>query len=56
MKIGIIGSGTMGKSLAELLSKKKHVLMLRTRRPAAIEQWVNENGHEIQVGTYADVA
>ncbi|NQV29406.1 MAG: NADPH-dependent F420 reductase [Candidatus Marinimicrobia bacterium] len=56
MKIGIIGSGTMGKSLAELLSQKKHVIMLGTRRPAAIEQWVKENGHKIQVGTYSDAA
>jgi len=56
MKIGIIGSGNMGKTLASLLSQKKHDVMLGTRRLVEINKWVKNNHPPIQVGTYKEVS
>ena len=39
MKVGILGSGTVAKSLAEGFIKKGHVIMLGTRSPAKLEDW-----------------
>jgi predicted dinucleotide-binding enzyme len=56
VKIGIIGSGNMGKTLARLLSQKGHEVMLGTRRPAEISQWAIEQNGAIQAGSYQAVA
>ena len=39
MKIGILGSGAVAKSLAEGFIKHGHVVMLGTRNPAKLEDW-----------------
>jgi predicted dinucleotide-binding enzyme len=39
MKVGIFGSGSVAKSLAEGFIQKGHVVMLGTRTPAKLEDW-----------------
>jgi len=39
MKVGILGSGAVAKSLAEGFIKHGHVVMLGTRTPSKLEDW-----------------
>lgn len=57
MKIGVIGSGTVGQVLASGFRKHGHDVMLGTRDPKKPEarQWARENPGA-EVGTFAEVA
>lgn len=55
-KIGIIGSGPVGKSLAKGFMKNKHQIMLGTRSTQKQEQIRNEFHNEIQTGDFAKAA
>lgn len=55
MKIGIIGSGDVAKTLGGGCLKHGHDVVLGTRQPAELADWVKDNpkGH---VGSFADAA
>lgn len=57
-KIGIIGSGDVGKALAIGFASVGHPVMLGSRTPDSpeLEEWVNTTKHEITRGTFAETA
>src|SRR5512143_2778556 len=55
MKVGILGSGEVAKSLAKGFMKHGHVVMLGTRNPAKLEDWDWEHKEGI-AGSVAEAA
>ena len=55
MKVGILGSGDVAKSLAKGFVQHGHVVMLGTRNPAKLEDWDWENKKGL-AGSFADAA
>jgi len=55
MKIGILGSGAVSKSLAAGFVKHGHAVMLGTRQPAKLAEWAAHN-LKTDVGTFAEAA
>ncbi len=55
MKVGVLGSGVVGKVLAAGFRKHGHEVMLGTRTPANLAEWQSENPG-IEVGTFASAA
>ena len=56
MKVGILGSSDVAKSLARGFLKEGHQVMLGSREPAKLAAWVNENGKNASSGTFIDTA
>jgi len=55
MKIGILGSGDVGKALAAGFIKHGHELMMGTREPAKLADWTAQQP-KAKVGSFADAA
>ena len=55
MKAGILGSGDVGKALAAGFLKHGHEVMLGTREPAKVADWLKQNP-KARVGSFADTA
>jgi len=55
MKVGILGSGAVAKSLAAGFMQHSHVVMLGTRDPSKLEDWDWKNRGGL-VGSFADAA
>jgi predicted dinucleotide-binding enzyme len=55
MKVGILGSGVVAKSLAKGFIAYGHPVMLGTRDPAKLKDWDGENRGGL-VGTFAEAA
>lgn len=57
-KIGIIGSGDVGKALAIGFASEGHPVMVGSRSPESDEltKWKKESGLQIASGTFADAA
>jgi predicted dinucleotide-binding enzyme len=55
MKIGILGSGDVAKALGSGFLKHGHEVMMGTRTPAKLAEWVKKNPGS-RVGTFADAA
>ena len=56
MKVGILGSSDVAKSLARGFLKEGHQVMLGSREPAKLAAWVNENGKNASSGTLIETA
>jgi predicted dinucleotide-binding enzyme len=56
MKIGILGSGSVGQVLAKGFQKHGHEVMIGTRDVSKLDAFAKENGGKIKVGTFSDVA
>ncbi|MBD3922067.1 NAD(P)-binding domain-containing protein [Paenibacillus sp. PR3] len=59
MRIGIIGAGNAGKTLGSALARKGYSVMLGSRQPEKLTDWVeieNENNNTILVGTLSEAA
>lgn len=59
MKIGIIGAGNAGRTLGAALASKGYPVMLGTRRPETLTDWVrseNADNKAILVGTLSEAA
>ncbi|GAB5564179.1 MAG: NAD(P)-binding domain-containing protein [Winogradskyella sp.] len=54
--IGIIGSGTVGKSLGEGFVKYNHSIMLGTRNTDKLSEWKNQLGENAQLGSVDETA
>src|SRR5438876_5177881 len=55
MKAGILGSGDVGKALAAGFLKHGHEVMLGTREPAKVADWLKQNP-KARIGGFADTA
>ncbi len=55
-KIGVVGSGVVGKVLADGFLKYGYEVMLGTRDPARLDDWKNSMGPKATAGTFADTA
>ena len=56
LRIGIIGSGNAGRTLARGFAAKGHLVTVGTRDPTKLEEWQKKEGAGVRVGTPADVA
>lgn len=55
MKIGVLGSGDVGQTLAAGFLKHGHEVMIGTREPARLAEWQKANPKS-KVGTFSDTA
>ena len=58
MKIGILGTGMVGNTLATKFVKLGHQIMMgsRTANSEAGQKWLQSVGGKAQIGTFADTA
>jgi len=55
-KVGVIGSGQVGETLADGFLKKGHEVMRGTREPAKLADWKTKAGAKGSTGTFAEAA
>jgi len=56
MKIGVLGSGEVGKTLSGGFIKHGHEVMAGSRTPEKIASWKKEINSALKTGTFADAA
>jgi 8-hydroxy-5-deazaflavin:NADPH oxidoreductase len=56
MKIGILGSGAVGKSLAAGFVKNGYDVMIGSRQPAKLEEWKIEISNKLLTGDFSETA
>ena len=56
MKIGVIGSGGVGQTIANGLLALQHHVKIGTRDPAKLAEWVKTRGIRASVGSFEDAA
>ena len=56
MKIGVLGSGVVGQTLADGFLKKGHEVMRGSREPAKLAAWKGQAGPNAQVGSFEQAA
>jgi 8-hydroxy-5-deazaflavin:NADPH oxidoreductase len=56
MRIGIIGSGNVSKTLAAGLIGNGHEVMLGTRDTSKLREWLEEAGPRAKAGTFTEVS
>ena len=58
MRVGILGSGGVGRALALGFADRGHEVMIGSRDPgkADLAEWLREHGETIRAGTFADAA
>lgn len=55
-KVGILGSGDVGKALANGFLKYGYQVMIGTRTTSKLDEWKSSAGANAQVGSFADAA
>ncbi len=56
MKLGVIGSGIVGKVLAAGFSKAGYTVMIGTGNPNKLEDWQQSDAREVLIGSFAETA
>jgi predicted dinucleotide-binding enzyme len=56
MKVGVIGSGVVGQTLADGFLKHGHDVMRGSREPAKLADWKKAGGGKARTGTFAEAA
>ena len=56
MKVGILGSGIVGKTLAGGFLKHGYEVMAGSRQPEKLQDWKAEIGPKLQTGNYSETA
>jgi 8-hydroxy-5-deazaflavin:NADPH oxidoreductase len=56
LKIGVLGSGPAGQTLATGFLEKGHPVMIGSRDSAKLRGWLRHAGPGAQVGTFAETA
>lgn len=56
MKVGILGSGDVGKALGKGFVKHGHEVKIGSREPGKLDAWAKENGDKASSGTFAEAA
>ncbi len=54
--IGVIGSGSAGKALATGFKKHGYEVMIGSREPAKLDNWINSDGNGIKAGDFSETA
>jgi predicted dinucleotide-binding enzyme len=55
-KIGVVGSGTVGQTLADGFLKHGHAVMRGSREPSKLADWQKGAGPKASIGTFQDTA
>lgn len=55
MKIGVLGSGIVGQTLAEGFAKHSYDVMIATRNPEKLSEWKEKNP-KVKIGGFLDTA
>jgi predicted dinucleotide-binding enzyme len=55
-RVGVIGSGTVGETLADGFLKHGHEVMRGSREPGKLGAWKQKAGAKAQVGSFAEAA
>lgn len=56
MKVGVLGSGEVGKSLAQGFLKHGYTVMRGSRDPQKLTEWKNQAGPQASVGTFEETS
>jgi hypothetical protein len=56
LKIGVLGSGPAGQTLATGFLDKNHPVMIGSRDPAKLDSWLRHTGPGAEVGSFAAAA
>ena len=56
MKIGVLGSGIVGKVLAQCFANHSYNVMIGSRDKKKLEEWKYESGFKSSVGTFEETA
>lgn len=58
MKIGVLGTGDVGRMLAAGLAARGHEVMIGSRDPSTerLQTWLEQDGEGIRAGTFAEAA
>ena len=56
MRIGILGSGDVGKVLARGFASRNHEVMISSREPAKLNEFITEQNGRVSAGTFEDAA
>jgi len=58
MKIGVLGTGDVGRTLTAGLAGRGHEIKIGTRNPSQqnLTDWLANNGNNVKAGTFAEVA
>lgn len=56
LKIGVLGSGPAGQTLATGFLGHGHLVMVGSREPTKLHEWLRRAGPEARVGTFAETA
>jgi hypothetical protein len=56
MKVGILGSGDVGKALGTGFAGLGHEVKIGSRDPGKLQDWVGKSGPKASVGTFAEAA
>ena len=56
MKVGLLGSGDVGRSLGRAFIRHGHEAMIGSRDPAKLADWTAEVGDAGSTGSFADAA
>jgi predicted dinucleotide-binding enzyme len=54
--IGVLGSGEVGRTLAAGLRGRGHEVMVGSREPAKLNDWLAHGGRGVRAGTFAETA
>jgi predicted dinucleotide-binding enzyme len=56
IKVGILGSGDVGKSLARGFAGLRHEVKIGSRSPEKLNEFVSDTGERVSSGTFAEAA
>ena len=56
MKVGVLGSGVVGETLANGFLKKGHEVLRGSREPGKLSAWKEKAGPKAQIGTFEQAA
>ncbi len=56
MKIGVLGSGVVGQAIGAKLVALGHEVVMGTREPAKLDEWLAHVEHQARVGSFAEAA
>jgi 8-hydroxy-5-deazaflavin:NADPH oxidoreductase len=56
LNIGVLGSGSAGRTLATGFLERGHPVMIGSRDPSKLEDWLEHAGPQARIGTFAEAA
>jgi len=56
MKVGILGSGDVGKALARGFASRNHEVMISSREPERLQEFIAEQKERVHSGTFEEAA